>query len=215
MAVFVPVADVGEFVVVQQLFGQNVLNVYHIKKEGGWTSASLATMCEALISAYNDHIASNQSTDIQYIIVRARDLTTAAGAVAEVNFPPLSGGDAGASSSPGNVAFCVSHKTGLAGRSFRGRTYLAGITETATQGNVLAPASVNNIVAAFDALDGVITAAGGTWGVVSRYSGYTQSPPKYKKIPTPRAAGIFTDIINNSADANLDSMKSRLTGRGQ
>lgn len=214
MSTFVPVADVGEFVVVQQLFGENCLNVYHILKTGGWTSTSLATMATALISAYNDHIAGVQSSQCQYVIVRARDLTSASGAVAEVNFPPLSGGDLGDTPLPGNVAACVSHKTGLAGRSFRGRTYLGGIVKPGTTGNLLDSGYVTDILNAFDALDAGITAAGGTWGVVSKYSGYTQTPPKYKKVPTPRVAGIFTDIIDNSMDNRLDSQRKRLAGRG-
>src|SRR5690349_16592500 len=211
---FVPVPNVGEFAVVQQLFGQNIVNVYHIKKEGGWTSATLADMCVVLISGYNDDIAPNLSTNLSFVIVRARDLTTAAGAVAEVNFPPASGGDMFIESELGSVACAIKHTTGFAGRSYRGRTFVGGIPVDMTNDGFLNPLFVTNIVNAFDALDGRINEAGGTWGVVSKYSGYTQSPPHYKKVPTPRAEGIFTDIINNSTDNKPDCMRRRLIGRG-
>jgi hypothetical protein len=214
MSAFVPCPDVAEFSVVQQLFGQNVINNFHIKKEGGWTSTTMGEMCVALISGYNDHIADNQSTSLQYIIVRARDLSTEAGAVAEINFPPLSGGNSPIRSYPGNVAVCVSHKTGVAGKSFRGRTYFAGYPQTAGGGNTINSDEVTSWLNGVDALDAAITTAGGTWGVLSRYHGYTQTAPKYKKVPTPRSEGIFTDIINHSMDNRLDSQRRRLTGRG-
>jgi len=214
MADFVEVPDVAEFSVVQNLSGQNVINIFHIKKDGGWDSASMAAMCVTLISGYNDEYAPHMSDDLRFVIVRARDLSTQFGAVAEVNFPPNSGGDAAIQSAPGNVALCIKHSTGLAGRSFRGRTFLAGLPRTFVENNQVSEAYRDEMVAATDAIDGLINTAGGTWGVVSKYSGYTQSPPKYKKVPTPRAVGIFTDIINNSADVNVDSMRRRLNGRG-
>jgi hypothetical protein len=102
----------------------------------------------------------------------------------------------------------------VAGRSFRGRTYLAGFPNNAFVNGFIDASAANDVTNAYDAIDGLINAAGGTWGVVSKYHGYTQSPPKYKKVPTPRAEGIFTDIIDNSTDNKPDSQRRRLVGRG-
>ena len=104
--------------------------------------------------------------------------------------------------------------TGVAGRSFRGRLFLSGVPEGSFDGNLLggsAPADMRN---GLFALKANIVAAGGTWVVVSRYSGYTQSPPKYKKVPTPRTAGIATPVDNISVDVRLASQRRRLAGRG-
>lgn len=215
MSIFVPVADVGEFVVVQQQFSVNVLNVYHILKTGGWTSASLADMAVVLISGYNDDLAPSQASALQYIIVKCRDLTTEAGAVAQVNFPPNSGGDDTRTALPAQNCHTLSHTTGVAGRSFRGRTSLGGICDAYVTGNFMNADIVTNHIAAMDSIDARITAGGGTWGVVSRYHLYTQSPPKYKKVPTPRTTGIFTDIIDTSSTGKVGSMDSRGAGHGQ
>jgi hypothetical protein len=214
MADFVEVPEVAEFAVHQRMHGQKIISLYNVKRLGGWTAAALDDMCNAIILGYNTDFAPQQSTDLQYEYVAARDLTTAAGIVTQVNFPPASGGDLGNPGMPGNVVLAVAHKTGLAGRSFRGRTFFPGLVENAVTGNEIPTPYKDGIVGAFLALDGRIIAAGGTWGIVSRYSGYTQTPPKYKKVPTPRAVGLFTDITVSSANVFLDSMRRRLTGRG-
>lgn len=212
MAVFVPVENVAEFVVHQRLYGQAVLNVYHVKKEGGWTSASMATMAVVFISWYNDDLAPNQSLNLQYEKVTCRDLTTASGAVASVDFPTNSGGDVNGESLPAQNAISISHTTGFAGRSFRGRTSYAGIMIDQVANNLIDTAIAGLFVDAVDALDAAITAGGGVWGIVSRYSGYTQTAPKFKKVPTPRLAGIFTDIIDNSCSRRVGSQDSRNNG---
>jgi len=207
--VFVEVPDVAEFVVEQTLDGQIVNNVYHIKKEGGWNSGSLASMAVVLISFYNDDLAPNLSNHLQFSKVKCRDLTTAAGAVATVNFPALSGGDNNVIALPAQCSASVQHTTGIAGRSYRGRTSVAGLTIGSVNNNLLQESVANAMTDAFDALDAAITAAGGTFGVVSKYSGYTQPGPKYKKIPTPRDTGIFTDIIDNYCSRRIGSQDSR------
>ena len=206
---FVPVPDVAEFVVVQTLDGQIVNNVYHVKKEGGWTSSSMADMAVVFISFYNDDLAPLLSNHIQFQLVKCRDLTTESGAVATVNFPALSGGDNNVIALPAQCSASCQHTTGRAGRSYRGRTSVAGITIGSVNNNILQESTANAITDAFDALDAAIIAAGGTWGIVSKYSGYTWSPPPYKKIPTPRAEGIFTDIIDNFCSRRIGSQDSR------
>lgn len=206
---FVEVPDVAEFVVVQSLDGQVVNNVYHVKKEGGWDSASMAAMAVVFISFYNDDLAPLLSNHIQFVKVKCRDLTTVAGAIAEVNFPALSGGDNNVIALPAQCSASCQHTTGVAGRSYRGRTSVAGITIGSVNNNLLQESVATAVTDAFDALDAAIISAGGTWGIVSKYSGYTWSPPPYRKIPTPRAEGIFTDIINSFCSRRIGSQDSR------
>ncbi len=206
---FVPVPDVGEFTVVQSLHGQEVDNVYHIRKEGGWDSGSLADMCVVLISWYNDSFSTQTSVALQYQRVKARDLTTSSGAVADIAFPAASGGDDIHDALANQDSASVNHTTGRAGRSFRGRTSFSGVPDTNKLNNTLKPEYVAWLLTQVDALDAAILAGGGTWGVVSKYSGYTQDPPKYKKVPTPRAEGIFTDIIDHNCTGRIGSQDSR------
>lgn len=206
---FVPVPDVAEFVVVQTLDGQVVNNVYHIKKEGGWTSSSMASMAVVLISFYNDDLAPLLSNHIQFQKVKCRDLTTVSGAVAEVNFPSLSGGDNNVFALPAQCSASCQHTTGFAGRSYRGRTSVAGLTIGSAANNLIQESTANAITDAFDALDASIIAAGGTWGIVSKFSGYDWVGPPWRKVPRPRTEGIFTDIINNFCSRRVGSQDSR------
>jgi hypothetical protein len=73
---------------------------------------------------------------------------------------------------------------------------------------------LGNHVAAMNTFKQAVDLIGVAWGVVSKYSGYTQTAPKYKKIPTPRVEGIFSPIISLAADRLTDSMRRRLPGRG-
>jgi hypothetical protein len=210
MASFVEVPDVGEFAVIQELHGQQVVNVYHIKKEGGWDSASLAAMCVVLISWYNDDFAPNVSTALKFLRVKARDLTTATGAIADIAFPALSGGDDIHDALANQDSCSINHTTGRAGRSFRGRTSYSGVPDNKKVNNALDATWVGDMLDAVVALDAAIIAGGGTWGVVSRYSGYTWTEdPPYKKIPTPRDEGIFTDIIDHNCTGRIGSQDSR------
>lgn len=214
MAGFVPCPEVGEFVIKQILAGQDVFNVLHIKKIGGWTAATLTNMAVALMSAWFTNMSPIQAGELLYQGITGRDLSTAMGAVVDVPWTPGQHGAAGGGAEPGNVALAVGHKTGLAGRSARGRTFLGGISEDwANQGKITDGQRVV-IQTAFDNLGAAIEAAGGKFGVLSRYSGYTQTPPKYKKVPIARAEGIFNEIISNVADTFVDSMRKRLPGRG-
>lgn len=211
---FVPCPNVAEFVLHQTLDGQHVVNVFHIKNEEGWGAASLALMCETVKDWVVAQLRGISAPQLVYNSVSARDLTTEMGIVAESSFPPNTTGSATGIASPGNVALAVGHKTGFAGRSARGRTFIAGISESMT-----ANADIGDTyrVAAQNIFNALITAVfngGGVWGVLSRFSGYTQTAPKYKKVPTPRGVGLFLPIIVNIADSIVDSQRRRLPGRG-
>lgn len=211
---FVPVNRVAEFAVIQQLVNHNVINVYHFLKPTAWDQVSMQQAATVLISAYNDHFANQQSTDLQYIIVKGRDLTSQNGIVSDTNFPPSSGGNDTATAAPSYVSFSVGHKTGLAGRSFRGRTAYGGIPAAQCYNGVVSDVYKEAWLSATQALDGLANAAGFTWGVVSRYSGYTVDPETGKKTPIPREQGIFTDIIDHSVDNRTDIQSSRKLGVG-
>lgn len=62
---------------------------------------------------------------------------------------------------PSNVAMCVSHKTGFRGKSYSGRTYLGGFTDTSLDGDgTIAAARKTSVLNAFTALDTALAAVG-------------------------------------------------------
>lgn len=102
---------------------------------------------------------------------------------------------------PNNVAFCISLRTGLTGRSARGRWYQGGLTEDQVTGNDLTAGAVTSYVAALDNLLSAISAAGGQAAIVSYFANGVLRPggPVYFPI---------TDAL--AVDSTVDSQRGRL-----
>lgn len=102
----------------------------------------------------------------------------------------------------GQTALVVTHLTALRGRSFRGRTYLNGWTESQSDGTPSATAIAAGI-SLFTNIRAEIIAqvsVDADLAVVSRYSGFhLEGGPdgQLLKKPTPRVAGIATPITGH------------------
>lgn len=107
---------------------------------------------------------------------------------------------------PGNVTLAVKWGTGLAGRSFRGRTYHLGMTIGQCQGDQVTTAALTAIQAAYNALRTALDNAlvGVEFSVLS-----TQHNKAW------RDPAIMTPITGLAIDPDLDSQRRRLAGRGQ
>lgn len=69
---------------------------------------------------------------------------------------------------PNNVAFVVSHRTGLRGKSYRGRTYIPGLIEGAVINNTLDAAVALSYVVAFNNMRTALFSDGINFCVLSR-----------------------------------------------
>lgn len=214
MATFIPVPNVAECVIKAILGGQQINNVLHLKNAAGWTTPTLTLAVNALMDAWKADILPKQSIDLAYQGIHAKDLTTSMGVEVDIPWTGTSTGTIGNPAEPGNVALAVGLKTGLAGRSARGRIFFAGLPENSSTDSLVTEAFRIAWQAAVGNVVGALTAAGFPLGVVSKYSGYTQTPPKYKKVPTPRVEGIYNAVTTAVADRIVDSMRKRLPGRG-
>ena len=107
---------------------------------------------------------------------------------------------------PGNVTLAVKLGTGLAGRSYRGRTYHLGMTIGQTNGDQVQGAALASIQAAYEALRTALDNAlvGVEFSVLS-----TQHDKAW------RDPAIMTPITGVAIDPDLDSQRRRLAGRGQ
>jgi hypothetical protein len=162
---------------------------------------------------YSAELYDYLSQNLALVGIQIRDLTTQAGIFYEESESGLNGAVIG-DAMPGNVALAIKAVTGLTGRSYRGRTYLAGFTDAQVNGNEVYDGVRASIIATFNNWRTSILALGYAPVVVSKYTGYTVDPVRVKKIPTPRAAGIATPIVVYSANVQLDSQRRRLQGRG-
>lgn len=108
--------------------------------------------------------------------------------------------------SPNNVSLAVSFRTGLSGRSYRGRNYWLGFTEPDVTNNQIDSALILDILAAYTSLIGANSVADDwTWCVYSRYVNGVE-----------RETGMAQDVTSvGTTDGIVDSQRRRLPGRGR
>lgn len=192
MSVYVPVANTIQAELRQTLGGQQLMNVLHFEKTSQPTVADMTALGNDLADWWISNMAPELSSNLSLIEVYLTDLTSQIGAtVSVVTALPQVGGLADESMS-NNVAACISFKTPFRGRSFQGRNYIAGLSAARVLLNVIDTASLNAFRSAYQLFSAFPGNIGFTHVVVSRYSGSTIVGGK--KIPTPRVAGITSDV---------------------
>lgn len=218
MSTFVPVPN-SALVAMQfvQNNGDMCENTFWVEKGSEFAAADLVTLANLFVDwyatggtaahAYKTHMSSNSFLTQ----VLARDMSTSAGAegVPSVAMPVAGGGGAGTMLQNG-LCFTITHRTGLAGRSYRGRTYVPCLSTdvvAAVGANSIIGATADALVAELTGLMTNIHAHDATWNLVvaSRYSGVTPAGR-----PIPRVTGITTPIVQMGyKDLFLDYQRRR------
>jgi len=106
---------------------------------------------------------------------------------------------------PGNCSLSISFRTAGRGRSSRGRNYFVGLVESQVNGDVVNGGNVDAYQTLYEELIGagsVVT--GWQWVVVSRFF---NGAPRTAGLAQPVTAVVVVDSF-------IDSMRSRLLGRG-
>lgn len=181
-----------------ELFGQEVLNVWGCVVGTAPTPTELLGIAAIFQTRYAD-LLGQLSSDLSISEITCRYLGAAEGPEATlVITPAMTGGQAAAPSSPSNVCLCVSLRSGLAGRRFRGRKYFSGIPEGFTADNLIGIDVCDSIVEAINAL---ITDLAGN-----------STPLAIVSIVQLAATEVITALC---VDRFVDSQRRRLSGRGR
>lgn len=203
MATFIPCPGIAEAVVETAISGGDIaVSKFYIYGgvDTAWTEASLTNLANTIDTwletggGAGEKYVDQMNTGYQVQSIHMRDLTTAT-SLEYVKAVAHSGTDATASLPSGLTKACTL-RTGRAGRSFRGRTFMPGMTEAfylAGDHNYVDPTKLSNLVAMWSSLITAIPAgdASWTWSVLSRFSGVDPTT----KRPIPRATGVHTPII--------------------
>lgn len=184
------------------LGGVPIENVFHFRKvTGEVTDADVQDLVLTVGPAW-------QTTMLPYLAeayvlteVYAVDQSSEVGAIGVYAFPPNSAGTLTGEHMPGSVALCITHRTGFAGRSYRGRTYISGMTENQVSGNYFLSSWVADIVAAFNSFITTVE-GGGEWEFVIA-SRYLNGTIRLEGVATPVAVSLAR---NN----DVDSQRGRL-----
>lgn len=185
--------------------GQNVENTLYFQCLATPTATDVQEIAEQVEGWFVTSVLPELSDQLVYRETYARSLETESAPEFTAN---ESLGDTGVDTSaplPGNVTWTIQFRTGLTGRSYRGRNYIMGLSENQIVGNQLATATAAALVTAYNALLTVASGFDWSWVVLSR---------QQDGALLPNAIGA---AVNNVGYANLDldSQRRRLAGRGQ
>lgn len=197
---FVPTPNGIEVVVNQTYLGEalvNVFNVSAVTPEDGFTQANVANL---FIDLWQDSILPNVSDQLALNSVVARDISVADGTAATiVPTGTVIGGQNGAAL-PSSLALCITHRTARTGRSYRGRTYIAGLVEPFVTANLVSGTIADNIVGGFTALRSALATASTPLCIKS-----------LRNNKVARTAGVLTPVtVSLARDLRVDNQRRRL-----
>jgi len=213
--VYVPVPNTIEVEIRGLYVSQRIENVFYVLNAGPWDGFQMESVCAAVEAWIASDYADLMTTAVSWDTIVATDLTTQTGLqVVHPIDPAIPGTVSAGTPLPNEVAFVVKHNTLYRGRSFRGRTYIPGLTtgQMATS-NSVTPEYAAAAVAAFTNLRANIEAVDHSFlqSIVSRYHGKLENGK-----PAPREIGLSSPITTSSiSDLLVDSRKSRKPGVGE
>jgi len=174
--------------------------VLHFKTNADhtWTQAELLQFCTNFWNDVRLAWKACVGTTVNFLSVTATDLSIIPPQQGVYSIPQPEPGTIGGEAVPANVACCISWKTLFTGRSYRGRTYLYGLTESNTNGSILNTA----YLVAVATLAQRIVAWTNPAGVVALFA-------------VRSSEGGFSTLVNTFIVDNVsDSQRRRLPNRG-
>jgi len=204
---FIPVPDCVHIKIEGRVDNQTTINDLYFRSTIGPRSASDVNGLNNTIAGwYMTNMAPLLNEAWTGVKATARGLSNVVGFTAESSMLGSVGGVTG-EAAPNNCSMAVSFRTGLAGRSNHGRNYVPCLTNSQVIGNTIDSDWANDVLGAYGLLifPSVDIPSGWIWVVVSRFTG-----------GAPRLTGTFQEIISvNVSDLIVDSMRTRLPGRGR
>lgn len=187
--------------------GQDIKNVLHYANAeiGGPIDGTAAA---ALLKAqWVSSIKPLQTNDLRLERINALALWENAGpAVIHSTGLPADGGITMAGL-PNNCCLCMSTRTALRGRSYRGRIYHPGLTELHVTKNAVDGAHATALLAAYETIR---LLEGGPDSAV-----YQLQVVSYFADNQMRGTPVVTPVVSITTDGYIDSQRRRLPGRGR
>lgn len=196
------IGDVFKLAVVNS-FNGDMINTFHyeqLTEAGGNPAEALATafVTEAL-PAYQTYL----SDRIVTTVIEVRQVLNGA---ASFDVTLNENGDAPTGDLvPQWTGPIISWRTGFAGRSFRGRTYLPPCSEADQDAGEISAVLRTQVISVANALIGFETVGNGNWGL-GIFSTVTNGAPR----PTP----IFTPVTGFVVPTTMGTVQRRKPGRG-
>lgn len=199
---YIPLPEGAQVVVSYTEFGSVFENVLYFTKAGGWDAAALQDLADSVQVNFAANMGGVVSSDASLIHVRAIDVSSAIGPVADNS--AASAGLRVNPGLPGNVTLAIKFTTALRGRSYRGRMYLVGLSEDMVLGQAVDAAVLPDILLGVQSWIEAVEADSGGVHVVASYC----------QLSEWLVAAVATPVTGYSSDGFIDSQRRRLAGRG-
>lgn len=200
---FIPASQIVRTTVEYLLDGQILANVFHVDANEAVDAAVTNAILDVFETWLETELMPIVSEDLEATGLVGRDLTTITGGLVERPFTTPVAGENLSPALPGNVALCVTLLTDLAGRSYRGRSYMPGLSEAQVTGSTLETGWSAAFGTAYIELVDALSLAGYELVVTSFQAGLA-----------PRVAAVSTPIVAVGVNSTVDSQRRRLPGRG-
>lgn len=203
---FQPVPFVAMVELIFDQFGQTIENTLYFKHtaEVAWGEGELVDLNLNITAWWDDNLKSLVTNQCTLREVVATDLTTATSP--QISSSALIDGTNITEGLPTGTTWCISFRTDLRGRSYRGRNYYIGLTELQVTEDSVSPTPGAAIVESYGLLQSYVDAMvpNVEWVVVSREQNGVQL-----------SNGIATTVTSVvTVDDYIDSQRRRLAGRG-
>lgn len=185
------------------MFGQNFENVLTFEKTtGAFTQAEVELMAEDLSTWVLAELVPEVVTDLTFTEWYIVDLSNQNGWVVEytINEP----GTIAVDPLPPQDAICISFLTNSRGRSFRGRTYLPGISKNSVDNGLVIAGVQTSLFGAYNSLNGYLASYDTIHVVPSRISNGVE-----------RTTGVTTPVTNYRVNPAVATQRRRRIGVGQ
>lgn len=201
---FQPVPATALAELIFSLDSQIVENTLYFRRGTDYDVAALNALGDAVINWWDVNMQPAISTSCSLVRCDVTALHAQTGPkVSRTTGLPLAGLNV-VTAVPNNVALCVSFRTALIGRAFRGRNYVAGIPESFFNVSRMSSGDAEIYRFAYQQLMTPLLGTN-TWVVVTRtVNKVVQSPTA---LTNPVTAVVMSDFV-------ADSQRRRLPGRG-
>lgn len=203
---FVPFVNGCQVEMLYTQDGQHVENTYHFALGSALTAAKADAIGDYMVNTWETtNMRPLRHTSVSWVGIRIRDLTAVD---APIYTPTPSGGFNGSlagAAPPNNVTVSVKKNTARGGRSYRGRIYHIGLSETQITSNTLNAGVTGLLVAGYNVL--LSSAAQSAVGVLC--------VPSRMQNKVWLTEGVETPITGFTIDTTVDSQRRRLPGRGK
>lgn len=201
---FIPVPNTIRAELRFSIDNQQIMNTLWFEKGSAWSASDIEAVATQLVAWWDGAMAPLLTVGVTLREVYARDMSEEPSI--EATSAAALTGDVAETYMPNNVALCTSFRTGLTGRSFRGRNYISGMSRAQVTSNVFSGPWAASVTVAYEGLNASIgSVVPGAFHVVASLA--SEGEPRTTGVTTPVLSYLNTDLV-------VDSQRRRLPGRG-